>query len=167
MSKGDKVLIEIKPCKVLRIVKIPEAMKTKLEFKEGGLLHPLIATYLVYSNIAKIVDESGKELSLKEVINMFSDRNFWITFSVFLDLRKRGKKVEPGIEPNELILESEKTKVYVFEENALVKARDLVSLVGRSMKQNYRVLIAVVDMYGDVTYYEVNKLAFSRIERRE
>ncbi|MEM4613206.1 MAG: hypothetical protein QXJ56_04535, partial [Ignisphaera sp.] len=80
---------------------------------------------------------------------------------------RRGKRVVFGNSDNELIIVGEKTLVYAMDEDSMIRAAELYDIVDRAIKQGYRVLIAVVDMHGDVTYYEVGKMTFPKIERRE
>ncbi len=142
-------------------------IKNRFNLTELGYVDPIIALYLAYNSNAKIVDEENRELDLDSIIKICEENNRALeTFFVFLDLVKRGRKARPGIQGNEIVLEDEKIRIYAIDENSKIGVRDLYALVDRSIKQGYRVIIALVDLYGDVTYYEVNKMDFQRIEKK-
>ncbi len=121
-----------------------------------------MALYVLYTNQGVMLDENGNRITIEEFIKRYGGTSLWITFSVYLDLRRRGKKPEPGLAQNELVLENERMRIYVFEENAPITPRKILELVERCLKQGYKVIVAVVDMYGDVTYYEVDKMKFAK-----
>ncbi len=128
--------------------------------------HPVYIAYYLYIGCAEVYDDKGTKLTLSELFEKFSsEKNLWIVFSVYSDLRRRGKKPEIGLDINELCLDECKTRIYVFEENTLVKVETLNELIDKNIRQNSRVIIAIVDMYGDVTYYELNRIVFQRVVR--
>ncbi len=151
----------------IEILACPQNIKQCQGKLPGSKVHPLVAMFMIYSGIAVLYDDRGCELSLEELLKRMNKRELWITFSVYLDLLKRGRRVEPGVADNELVLEKLRVKVYVFEENSLVKPEMLIDIIEKASRQDYKVVIAVVDMYGDVTYYEVSKISFPVIERRD
>jgi len=142
-------------------------IKNRFGLSETGYVDPIIALYLAYSSNAKIIDSENRELDLDAIIRICEENNRALeTFFVFLDLVKRGKKVRPGIQGNEIVIEDEKIRIYAIDESSRISVKDLYTLVDRSIKQGYRVIIALVDLYGDVTYYEVNKMDFQKIEKK-
>ncbi len=149
----------------IEVEECPERIRECTLVKKLGP-HPVLVLYLAYTGRARIVDADGNELSIEDAVKSLGDKSLWITFSTFLDLRRRGKIPEPGSSPNELVIDSEGMCVYVYEENAIVTPEELVSITESSMRRECRAVIAVVDMYGDVTYYEVSKMSFPKIERR-
>ena len=128
--------------------------------------HPVLVAYLVYVGKMRVVGPDGRELGLKELVEMFGGKSFWIVFSTYLDLRRKGRVPKPGALDNELILERDRLCIYIYEENAPVEPQSLIRIVESSTRRDCTPVIAVVDMYGDVTYYEVSRMSFPRIERR-
>ncbi|MEM0027720.1 MAG: hypothetical protein QXT53_03765 [Ignisphaera sp.] len=137
----------------------------KFMLSEKGFVDPALAFYLVYSGTADVVDESNTKIDFEEFVEKIQSRLKGSVFLVLMDLLKRGKKVLPGHSENELVIVDEKVNVLVLDEDAIVRVDDLYNGVDRAIKQGYKLIIAVVDMYGDVTYYEVSKMSFPKIER--
>ena len=150
----------------VRVIECPQSIKYCSDKAPGDTIPLLIAMYMAHNGIAIVQDSEGKVLSFEEFLKRINKRNIWIVFSVYFDLVKRGRVVVPGLMDNELVLEGYRTKVYIFEENSLVKPEHIIEIVERALRQDYRVVVAIVDMYGDVTYYEVNKMVFHPITRR-
>ena len=151
----------------VRVVDCPQNIRYCSGKAPGDTIPLLVAMYTVYNGIAVLQDVEGRVLTFEEFLKRINRRNIWIVFSVYLDLVKRGRVVVPGSIDNELVLEGYKPKIYVFEENSLVKPEHIIEIVERASRQDYRVIVAIVDMYGDVTYYEVNKIVFQPIMRRD
>ncbi len=160
-----RAVFRVRNCSI-EIVSCPETIYECRVVKERGRIHPLQVAYLLHTSNAIVLDENDREMSLHEFVSRFSNPSFWITFSTYVDLRKRGRRVEPGLLDNELVIEDRKLKIYVFEECVPIHIEKLMQLVDTSIRQGYKVVIAVVDMHGDVTYYEVDKMRFPTIERR-
>jgi tRNA splicing endonuclease len=133
--------------------------------REGEQVDSVLALSLVFNNIAKVEDEDGIEVSLMQLIEKLQPSLGNSTFLVLMDLVKRGRKVMLGITKNELILLSEKAVIHVLDEDADISVEELYNMVDNAVKQGYRFIVAIVDMHGDVTYYEVTKASFPRIER--
>jgi tRNA splicing endonuclease len=133
--------------------------------REGEQVDSVLALSLVFNNIAKVEDENGIEVSLAQLIEKLQPSLGNSTFLVLMDLVKRGRKVMLGITKNELILLSEKAVIHVLDEDADISVEELYNMVDNAVKQGYRFIVAIVDMHGDVTYYEVAKASFPRIER--
>ncbi|MEM0458113.1 MAG: hypothetical protein QXD76_03590, partial [Sulfolobales archaeon] len=60
-----------------------------------------------------------------------------------------------------------KYQIYVTEENVFIPISIILDWIESSMKKGFIPVIAVVDMYGDVTYYKASKHSFRKIEREE
>jgi len=161
-----KALLTIVNCRIY-IEKASVELQERFGIVEGGEVNPTIALYLLNKKMADIVDDNGRIVDISKLIECFDKPIYSTLFFVVQDLIKRGKKIAFGETDNELIITSENTLVYVMDEDSTIKAIDLYNIVDRAIKQGYRFLIAVVDMHGDVTYYEVSKMIFPKIERRE
>ncbi len=161
----SKARFRITSSRGIEVIECPEKIRECCYMVRHGP-NPVMIAYLLYVGKAEVVDEKGRKVDLEEFVKIFGDRNLWILFSTYLDLRRRGKVPDVGVEPNELVIDRERVCIYVYEENAKVRPSELLSLVERGLRKDCRVMIAVVDMYGDVTYYEVTKMVFPKIERR-
>lgn len=147
--------------------KVPPELCERFGIIEGGEVNPVLALYLLSTKSIKIVDEYGNSIDASDVVRCINNPMYSTLFFVFQDLVRRGKRVVLGNSDNELIIVGEKMLVYAMDEDSVIRVVDLYDIVDRAIKQGYRVLIAVVDMHGDVTYYEVGKMTFPKIERRE
>ncbi|MCS7111255.1 MAG: hypothetical protein N3D82_03070 [Ignisphaera sp.] len=163
---GGKPLLTINNCRIY-VKRVPPELCERFNITEGEEVNPILALYLLNTKSAEVVDEHGNSIDASEIVKCFSKPVHPTLFFVFQDLVKRGKRVTFGDYDNELIIAGERTLVYVMDEDSVVRAAHLYGIVDRAIKQGYRVLISVVDMHGDVTYYEVGKMSFPRIERRE
>ncbi len=87
--------------------------------------------------------------------------DIWVLFEVYLDLRKRGRLPAPGPRPNSLLLRKSKKDprftryILVLEESRLINIEQLYSFVEEARKNGWDPLLAIVDRYGDITYYSV------------
>jgi len=139
---------------------VNEALK-QLPYTSIEKLHPLEALYLLYMGTAVLVDSTGRQYSFEDLIKAYSRLNpyAWVEFEVYLDLRKRGRLPVPGPRPHSLLLRRKKREprythyILVLEENRPVKLATLYSFVEEAAKNNWEPLLAIVDRYGDVTYY--------------
>lgn len=161
----SKALFRIASDGRIEIVECPDSIRECSYMKRRGA-NPIMVAYLLYIGKAEVKDCNGNPMDLEDLVKMFGGKSMWIVFSTYLDLRRRGKVPDLGAEPRELMLEKDRMCIYVYEENAKVKPIELAALVERGLRRDCRVVIAIVDMYGDVTYYEVTKMTFPRIERR-
>jgi tRNA splicing endonuclease len=147
-------------------VKVSTGIAEKMGLKEGKEIPKPILLHLVYTGVAEVYDDKGYKLSFDDLVKVVNDIDTFTVFMVLHDLVKKGKKVCLGDNPRELLLLSEKARVLVIDEDSYITAEDLYNQVEKAIKQETRLIIAVVDVNGEITYYEVNKMDFPRIERR-
>lgn len=136
----------------------------------GRILHFVEVAYLIYTGRAEIFDDKGNKLSFEDFFsNYCSDRKAWILFTVYFDLRKRGKRAKPGLTNSDIIVEHQKEsmRIFVTEENTQLSLQTIIEWIEDSLRKGYKPLMAVVDMYGDVTYYELSKINLPRIKKVE
>ncbi len=162
---GDVAIFKVNPNGGIEVVRCPQSIRECETISRYGA-NPVLVTYLLHVGRAEVLSSDGSRLSLEDLIKIFGGKELWIVFSTYLDLRKKGKIPKPGLEPNELYLEKDRVCVYVYEENSIITPEEVISLVEKSSRRECSAVIAVVDMYGDVTYYEVSKINFPKIERR-
>lgn len=138
----------------------------KFGLVSGGEVPLPILLHLVYTDKAKVYDDKGVDLGFEDLVKSIRDSEAFSTFIVFHDLAKKGKNIRVGTSARELVLPDDNIKVYVLDEDSYISAEDLYKLVDKTIKQDYRLVIAVVDLNGEITYYEVNKMDFPRLEKR-
>lgn len=118
-----------------------------------GNIDPLEAIHLLALGRISIDDRTGWEEALRLI-----DR-FNVGLSLFLvyhDLRKRGRRVKLGLRPNTLVLNmgSRRVEVLVLEEGKLMTLSDLAEWSKSCIASGYEPVVAIVDRYGVITYYE-------------
>ncbi|MEM0021133.1 MAG: hypothetical protein QW039_05755 [Fervidicoccaceae archaeon] len=133
-----------------------EDSQERIEFLDG--------LYRTKKGSMKVSDEEGKELDWLEImrIRSKSDANSWIIFSVYYDLRERGRSVREGPFPNTLELVSEGKPfalVFVVEETIKFKVKVLSDWLDLSRRFGREVIIAIVDKHGDVSYYTMERFS--------
>lgn len=136
------------------------------EYEEGSELDLLQACYLVYTGRARALDEEGREVGIRELFAKYARGDlWWILFTVFNDLVSRGRRVKRGYGDRDLVVEHEGKayRVFVTEEGASVPIVTLLSWIEGSQHKDLAPVIAVVDMYGDVTYYQPFSISFKKI----
>ncbi|MEM1541340.1 MAG: hypothetical protein QW101_02275 [Ignisphaera sp.] len=148
------------------LVRASSDLKERFGLSEEKEVPLPILLYLVYTGVAEIVNEKGERIGFRDLVKSLKNANTFSMFIVLYDLVKRGRKVGVGEIHNELVIIDEKIKIYVLDEDSYIVAEELYKIVDRAIKQGYRLVVAVVDINGEVTYYEVNKTDFPRIERR-
>ncbi len=137
------------------------------DFADGVFkLSPLGAFFLADRGKLKIL-KNGRCLGLSEIAKLLAecDKNFWIKYLVYSDLRKKGFIVIEGFrdEPELLIKRREdgffKTIVRILVEGARVGFRELSSILGQAMRTGKDVIICIVDKEGNTSYYQIFKLS--------
>ncbi len=127
-----------------------------------GKIHVIEALYLLYKGVAQVVDKNGKDIDFEELIRMYSIVNpyAWVEFETYLDLRKRGRHPVPGPRPHTFLLRRRKREnkythyILVLEENRLISLETLYSFIREAFSNSWEPILAIVDRYGDITYYE-------------
>ncbi len=138
------------------------------ELKEEKIQYSLVeGLYLLEKKKAKIVDGKGKVIKKDDYIKKARriQKNFWIRYCVFRDLRSRGYIVKTalkfgadyrvydrGVKPGE---DHAKWIVFPVHESDVLTWYDFSAKnrVAHSTRKN--LLLAIVDEENDVTYYEV------------
>ena len=136
---------------------------------EQGLKLSLIeALYLVEKGEIVIKDENDKTLTLKDIVNLFSkmDKKFWLKYSIYNDLKKRGFNVKPGFSEEEIeFLMGEGGKKFSFnyiviglEEGVKLDFNSLTQMVDEALRSQKELILAIIDKEGNISYYTVTKL---------
>lgn len=149
------------------------ALFNKSQF--GGLLDdgrvqlsPIEAVYLTAKNRLQVYDARNKTIPLDKLITKVrrKDKNFWVRYSTFKDLRDRGYIVKTalkfgadfrvydrGVKPGE---DHAKWIAYPVSEHEQISWQEFAAKnrVAHSTKKN--LLVCVVDDEGDVSYWVVH-----------
>lgn len=133
-------------------------------------LSPVETVYLIVKKRLELVTVRGKPVALNVFINRVrrKDKNFWVRYAAFRDLRDRGYVVKTalkfgadfrvydrGVKPGE---DHARWIAFPVSEHDVLSWREFSSKnrVAHSTKKN--LLICVVDDEGDVSYWEVRWL---------
>ncbi len=128
--------------------------------------------YLAYRGVVKPVFK-GEEVTLEKLFQILERNNpeLPLMFTVYQDLRMRGRVVKPGYRRNVLLLYTKGAKsiadkvVYVVgEETTEFTIEELLKWITEALKLNKEPIVAIVDKHGDVTYYEVKKVELEKKE---
>jgi len=158
-------------CAVVRASEAGELLELhhKSEYGElrGGVLalDPLEAAFLLERGKLELYAE-GRRLSLPEAIAKFSEReeDFWVKFTVYSDLRKRGFIVKRGFSGGiDLVMKRRGSKamefaVSIVREGERVDFRDLSERLERALRMGKELVISIVDREGNVSYYTLSKI---------
>jgi tRNA-intron endonuclease len=137
----------------------------------GGKLHlaPVEALYLLEGGKLRVVEEGGRELKSKEISERFSlaDPELMLKYAVYSDLRSRGYIVKTGLKfgahfrvydrgekPGEA---HSRFLVHAIPEGVKLTPTELARAVRLAHSVRKRILWAIVDDEGDVTYYAVTR----------
>lgn len=140
------------------VVEEIEENMTSNQLNKDKYLTIVEALWLVYSKNKKLV-YNGEILKVEDLLKIARNDFVWIVFTVYNDLRSRGKKIE--VVGDNLLLMITGTKsidVYVLEENNLVLLNRLIELIEMSHRRGRDVVFALVDKHGDVTYYSTSPI---------
>ncbi len=133
--------------------------------REGGrLVLSLVETAYLMLRKQLIVECSGVEYSslddlMRDHYHCFKSM-FWPYLTVYNDLRSRGRRVRVIGEERFLVKHKDGSLrlLVVLEEKRLVKASKLVELLDQARKNNLILVLAIVSLQGDLTYYEVTSI---------
>ncbi len=133
-------------------------------------LEDVEVAYLTYRGTVKPVFK-GEKVSLEKLFQILELNNpeLPLMFTVYQDLRMRGRVVKPGYRKNVLLLYTKGAKsvadkaVYVVgEETSEFTIEELIKWITEALKLNKEPIVAIVDKHGDVTYYEVKKVELEK-----
>ncbi|MEM1642995.1 MAG: endonuclease, partial [Desulfurococcaceae archaeon] len=89
---------------------------------------------------------------------------FWPRLIVYTDLRDRGRLLKPIGENAYLVKHKDNTLklLLVMEEKMPVGIKDVMEQVEKAKKNNLSLIMAIVSLQGDLTYYEVSDVELSK-----
>ncbi len=147
-----------------RIVSVQDNVKhllLKALRLERGVLHCVELIYLVQNyNVLPLTIDGKSVKSLDELLREIGSRNsnVWVQYEVYFDLKRRGRIAIPG--PRELTLLVYNRKqgkfthyILVLEQGSRVPISLIRSFIEEAFKNDWEPVLAIVDAYGDITYY--------------
>lgn len=137
----------------------------------GGKLQlaPVEVLYLLERGRLEILDEKGNKLDFKTLYKKFSraDPELGLKYPAYVDLRARGFTVKTGLkfgahfrvyERGERLGEAHsKFLVHAIPESAKLTATEMARAVRLAHSVRKKILWAVVDDEGDITYYALTR----------
>ncbi|MHA1506563.1 MAG: tRNA-intron lyase [Candidatus Asgardarchaeia archaeon] len=139
---------------------------------EGGVLVLMPVEALLLMERGKIaVFKDGKELGFKELFYEISkkDPEIWVNYLIYKDLKMRGYVVKKGVgsgilysvyprgaDPEKIPPHIYVSKIVEGEPASLSKLREITKISASNRK---KLILAVVDRIGDITYYEFEKVS--------
>ena len=156
-----KAVIAVRPGeRFARVVEGSDYLEKRLGVR-GPLLRVEDALIAVIEGVAEAYTEDGRRLSVEELASIANRVNpsAWLVVEVYSDLRRRGRIAVPGPRENTLLVKLSRRQrdysyyVLVLEERRPVSLRLILSFIEEARKNGWEPLLAIVDAYGDVTYY--------------
>jgi tRNA-intron endonuclease len=138
---------------------------------EGGtlLLAPEEVLVLHERKRLHVVDDSGEELGFDAILKHFSESmpNLWIQYLVYRDLRTRGYIVRRGMGDGidfrvykrgaKKGTDEAKYLIFTVVEGKPLELRVLDKITKYSISSRKKLVLAVVDRLGEITYYSVDQ----------
>lgn len=94
------------------------------------------------------------------------DSKAWIMFSVYYDLRERGRILKTGPLPNSFTMFKgvrPDSIIIVLEETIKFRVEEIFRWIETAKKMNRDCILAVVDKHGDVSYYKIELASLNEI----
>ena len=144
-----------------RIVECRELLEKELILiPEDRPIHPIEAAHLLYRRTGE-VRLGGRRLTFEELLSLYARRNplALAYYEVYLELRRRGRLPIPGPRENTLILIKSRRNpkqthyILVLEEGRPIRVSQLAMFVEEARRRSLEPVLAIVDRYGDVTFY--------------
>ncbi len=133
------------------------------ETSDGLELSIVETAYLLISDRARIIVGDEEITSLEEFMEKAYNclrEFFWPSLLVYKDLRDRGRRVKV-VKEGEFIIRDKHgalRMVKVLEEGHSITLEDIVSDIEKAIDNALSLVIAVVSLQGDITYYEVGRI---------
>lgn len=135
------------------------------KFQEGLILDLVEIAYLLSNGKLAVKDPSSGDVvrDMNELVSRFSacfEKFFWPMLTVFKDLRDRGRRVRV-VEPMKFLVKDKNGDlrlIYVLEERSPVSIDKILETIIEARRNNLKATIAVVSLYGELTYYEISQV---------
>jgi tRNA-intron endonuclease len=111
--------------------------------------------------------ENKKEVAKKDILKRVEEKEFMLRYRVYKDLRERGYIVKTGFkfgahfrvyERGEFLTEHSKYLVHAVPENYVISFPEMARAIRLTQGVKKKIMFAVVDDEGDITYYMVERI---------
>jgi len=137
------------------------------------ILAPYEVLYLLSKEVVEVIGPSSEILEFKDVLDLFKsrDENLWVRYLMYRDLRSRGYVVREGFglgidfRVYERGTYGEKPATYLIygiQEGKPVSIGDLSKTLAYTQNLKKKLILAVLSRRGEVVYYSLSKLTFSK-----
>ena len=141
------------------------------ELKGGKLtLSDIEILFLLDREKISLVDEEGVIWTFPRFVEEVSktDKQVWLRYLLYSDLRKRGYTVKPGYGPKlefrvydrgaTVGKDPAKYLVYGLVEGEMIAINDLTSISSSAKLSKKDLILAVIDRQGEITYYDTTEV---------
>jgi len=113
------------------------------------------------------VTKGKREVTPEDIIKIAAEEDFQLKYKVYADLRERGHIVKSGFKfgahfrvygRGESISEHSKYLVHAVPESEVYSFHDVSRIVRLAHGVKKKILFAVVDDEGDITYYKIERI---------
>lgn len=135
------------------------------KLRDGVALDLVEIAYLL--SIGKLlVRDPSSGITVKDMNELVSrfpacfEKFFWPMLTVFKDLRDRGRRVRI-IETMKFLVkdkDGDLRLIYILEERSPISVDKILETVAEARRNNLKATIAVVSLYGELTYYEISQV---------
>ncbi|BDC19282.1 ribonuclease BN [Acidianus sp. HS-5] len=118
--------------------------------------------------ISRIISGKLSESDLRYLQDIYGkDKNFWNKISVVIDLKLRSKKaIISNKLDNTIYLRDSSGKIIgiiiIYNENEPLKINEIFKYIEMAKVSNIDAYLAIVDKYGDITYYNLSEVSLSK-----
>jgi len=139
------------------------------------VLAPYEALYLLDKGIIEVLkNKSGVKLSFQDLLHYFRriDKNIWVKFLIYRDLRNRGYVVREGFglgldfrlyDRGDYGKEPAKNIVFGILEGKPVSVKELSEVLRKVQNLKKNLILAVVNRRGEVVYYSLSTLSLGEV----
>lgn len=131
--------------------------------------------YLLDKSMLEIKDEKGKAVDFQSLLHRYEAQNdnAWVNYLVYRDLRSRGYVVREGFGGGidfriyERGAYGKDTAPYLIlstQEGKPLPVNDLAGALQQCQSQKKELTLAVMNRRGEIVYYSVSQLTFSKID---
>lgn len=122
-------------------------------------------------DISKVIECLSKNCITEQLIqfiqqNIKSNLDVWNKISIIYDLRIRGKRTRLSKIDNAIEIIDQKGNttdlVIIYSESSPLSITDLFRYLNLSKSLKVNIYLAIVDKYGDITYYNLSEVSLSK-----
>jgi len=163
---SETVIVEADEAGLCRFRLVTEQNRS-LEIASSKYEDILYILHSIVNGRRVAIDVKGVRINIEELLTLCKNiSDIWSEYIVFADLLRRGKKPRIDVAQGTLLIEDQRIQVIVLKEDEPVSIRTLLDAIEKAQRRGYTSIIAVVDIHGDVTYYEASKIVMPKIERK-